>query len=404
MNSKLPKVMVILGTRPEAVKLAPVVLALKKMGFNVKVVATGQHMEMLMQVIDFFGMEACLLDCMSADLLENTACMTKALKNKLLEEKPDAVLVQGDTLSCYMGAYSAFLNKLPVMHLEAGLRSHDKFSPFPEELYRKLTDSLSDIFFAPTPKAVDNLLSEGVRKDRILLTGNTVVDAMHLALKRLDREKIKGEIENITGKKIDAYEGLVFITSHRRENFGKPLENIREAILELSKRYSSLLFLWSVHKNPEVRKVVMDGLKSLPENLSLVEPLTYPQTVYALEKAKVIITDSGGLQEEACAFKKPVLITRKVSERPEVVEVGLGRIVGTEKENIIKSFDEVYLSYDKFSNLEFENPYGDGRASERIAGFLLCPKVMDFILNYRERYREDLHECSERYSYPAFAL
>lgn len=404
MNSKLSKVMVILGTRPEGVKLAPVVLTLKEKGFDVRVVATGQHTEMLMQVTDFFGIELDLLDCMNTDLLENTACMAKALKKKLLEEKPDAVIVQGDTLSCYMGAYTGFLLKLPVMHVEAGLRSHDRFSPFPEELYRKLTDTLSDVLFAPTPKAVDNLLLEGVPKDRILLTGNTVVDAVHMALKRLNREKVKEEIESMTGKKLDAYEGLVFITSHRRENLGKPLRNIRDAIVELSKRYSSLFFLWSVHKNPEVRKVVMDGLKSLPENLSLAEPLTYPQTVYALEKSKVIITDSGGLQEEACVFKKPVLITRKVSERPEVVEVGLGKIVGTEKENIIKSFEEVYLNYDRYASLEFENPYGDGRASERIAGFLLCPKVMDFILNYRERYREDLHECSERYSYPAFAL
>ena len=403
MKNKLPKVMVILGTRPEGIKLAPVVLTLRERGFNVKVVATGQHAEMLLQVTDFFGIEVDLLDCMNADLLENTACMARALKSKLLEERPDAIMVQGDTLSCYMGAYTGFHLKIPVMHVEAGLRSKDKFSPFPEEIYRKLTDALSDIFFAPTPKAVENLLSEGVSKDRILLTGNTVVDAVHVALKRLNREKVKEEIESLTGKKLDTYEGIVFITSHRRENFGEPLRSIRDAVVELSKRYDSLFFLWSVHKNPEVRKVVMSGLKGLPENLSLVDPLTYPQTVYVFEKSKIIITDSGGLQEEACVFRKPVLITRNVSERPEVVEVGLGRIVGTEKENIVKSFDEVYVNYDKYASLEFENPYGDGKASERIADFLICPKVMDFILNFKEKYREHLHECIERYPYLTFA-
>ena len=400
----LPRIAVIFGTRPEGIKLAPVVLKLKERGFNVKVIATGQHREMFVQVMDFFGIEVDLLDCTNTDLLENSACMIKSLKNKLLEEKPHAVMVQGDTLSCYVGAYTGFLLRLPIMHVEAGLRSNDKFSPFPEEIYRKLTDTLSDILFAPTSRAVNNLLSEGIPKDRIILTGNTVVDATYMALRTLQREKTKREIEDIVGKKLDDYEGIVFVTSHRRESFGIPLKNIRDAVIELSKNYDSLLFLWSVHKNPEVRKTITRDLRELPKNLSLVEPLTYPQTVYVLEKSRMIITDSGGLQEEACVFRKPVLITRNVSERPEVVEVGLGRVVGTEKENIVRNFNEVYLNYDRYVNLEFENPFGDGKASERIVDFLLKPHVIDFVLDYKNRYREVLYEHSKRYSCSVFTV
>jgi UDP-N-acetylglucosamine 2-epimerase len=388
-------VLVVLGTRPEAIKLAPVINTLKDSGFNVKVVATGQHYELVKHVLEFFQIEVYFLDCMNEDLLENTACMARSLKEVLREHRPDCVMVQGDTLSCYMGAYTAFLNKVPVLHVEAGLRSHDKFSPFPEEMFRKLTDELSDVFFAPTKRAVENLLREGFSKDRIVLTGNTVVDAIYMAIKYLDRESIKKQLEDLTQKDISAFDGIVFITSHRRENIGEPMKDIRDAVNELAQKYPHLLFVWSLHKNPSVRKSILEDFTIPPDNLAIVEPLTYPQIVYLLERSLIIISDSGGIQEEACTLKKPLLITRNVSERMEVVDVGLGEVVGTNKENIVKEFESIYRNLEYYQKLTFENPYGDGKASERIKNFLLCDKVKNFMLNYEKDYKGDLYECVE---------
>jgi UDP-N-acetylglucosamine 2-epimerase len=257
-------VLVVLGTRPEAIKLAPVINTLKENDFNVKVVATGQHYELVKHVLEFFRIEVDFLSCMNQDLLENTACMARSLKEVLQEHRPDCVIVQGDTLSCYMGAYTAFLNKIPVLHVEAGLRSHHKFSPFPEEMFRKLTDELSDVLFAPTKRAVENLLREGFSKDRIVLTGNTVVDAIYMAIKYLDRESIKKQLEDLTQKDISAFDGIVFITSHRRENIGEPMKNIRDAVNELAKKYPHLLFVWSLHKNPYVRKSILEDFTTQP--------------------------------------------------------------------------------------------------------------------------------------------
>ncbi|MCI4458353.1 MAG: UDP-N-acetylglucosamine 2-epimerase (non-hydrolyzing) [Thermocrinis sp.] len=386
-------VLIILGTRPEAIKLAPIINTLKESRFNVKVVATGQHYDLVKHVLEFFQIEADFLGCMNSDLLENTACMVKSLKEAVQRYKPNCVVVQGDTLSCYTGAYTAFLNKIPVLHVEAGLRSHDKFSPFPEEMFRILTDRLSDVFFAPTKRAVENLLREDFPKDRIVLTGNTVVDAIYMAIKYLDRESIKKQLEELIQKDISTYGGIVFITSHRRENIGKPMKNIRDAVNKLAKKYPHLLFVWSLHKNPFVRKSVLEDFTMQPDNLAIVEPLTYPQTVYLLEKSLIIISDSGGIQEEACTLKKPLLITRNVSERMEVVDVGLGKVVDTDKENIVREFENIYENLEYYQKLTFENPYGDGKASERIKNFLLCDKAKKFILNYERDYKESLHEC-----------
>ncbi|MBX0311773.1 MAG: UDP-N-acetylglucosamine 2-epimerase (non-hydrolyzing) [Sulfurihydrogenibium sp.] len=386
-------VLVILGTRPEAIKLAPVINTLKESDFNVKVVATGQHYELVKHVLEFFRIEADFLSCMNQDLLENTTCMTKSLKEVLQEHRPDCVIVQGDTLSCYMGAYTAFLSKIPVLHVEAGLRSNDKFSPFPEEMFRILTDELSDVFFAPTKRAVENLLRKGFSKDRIVLTGNTVVDAIYMAIKYLDRESIKKQLEELIQKEISAFDGIVFITSHRRENIGEPIKNIRDAVNELAQKYPHLLFVWSLHKNPSVRKSVLEDFTTQPDNLAIMEPLTYPQTIYLLERSSIIISDSGGIQEEACTLKKPLLITRNISERMEVVDVGLGKVVGTNKENIVKEFENIYRNLEYYQKLTFENPYGDGKASERIKNFLLCDKSKKFMLKYEENYKENLYEC-----------
>jgi UDP-N-acetylglucosamine 2-epimerase (non-hydrolysing) len=262
-------------------------------------------------------------------------------------------------------------------------------------MFRKLTDELSDVLFAPTKRAVENLLREGFSKDRIVLTGNTVVDAIYMAIKYLDRESIKKQLEALTQKDISAFDGIVFITSHRRENIGEPMKNIRDAVNELAQKYPHLLFVWSLHKNPYVRKSIIEDFTTQPDNLAIVEPLTYPQTVYLLERSLIIISDSGGIQEEACTLKKPLLITRNVSERAEVVDVGLGKLVGTNKENIVREFENVYRNLEYYQKLTFENPYGDGKASERIKNFLLCDKVKSFMLKYEENPKEDLHECAE---------
>ncbi|MCI4458283.1 MAG: UDP-N-acetylglucosamine 2-epimerase (non-hydrolyzing), partial [Thermocrinis sp.] len=382
-----------LGTRPEAIKLAPIINTLKESNFNVKVVATGQHYDLVKHVLEFFQIEADFLNCMNPDLLENTACMVKSLKEAIQKYKPNCVIVQGDTLSCYAGAYASFLSKIPVLHVEAGLRSHDKFSPFPEEMFRILTDRLSDIFLAPTKRAVENLLKDGFPKDRIVLTGNTVVDAIYMAIKYLDRKSIKKQLEELMQKDISVFNGTVFITSHRRENIGEPMKNIRDAVNELAKKYPHLLFIWSLHKNPLVRKSVLEDFTTQADNLVIVEPLTYPQTVYLLEKSLIIISDSGGIQEEACTLKKPLLITRNVSERMEVVDVGLGKVVGTDKENIVREFENIYRNLEYYQKLDFKNPYGDGKTSEKIKNFLLCDKVKRFILNYERDYKEILDEC-----------
>jgi len=228
-----------------------------------------------------------------------------------------------------------------------------------------------------------------------VLTGNTVVDAIYMATKYLDRESIKKQLEDLTQKNISAFDGIVFITSHRRENIGEPMKNIRDAVNELAQKYPHLLFVWSLHKNPSVRKSILEDFTTQPDNLAIVEPLTYPQTVYLLERSLIIISDSGGIQEEACTLKKPLLITRNVSERTEVVDVGLGKLVGTNKENIVREFENVYGNLEHYQKLTFENPYGDGKASERIKNFLLCDKVKSFILKYEEKHKEDLHECAE---------
>ncbi|MCI4458145.1 MAG: UDP-N-acetylglucosamine 2-epimerase (non-hydrolyzing) [Thermocrinis sp.] len=386
-------VFVVFGTRPEAIKLAPIINTLKENCFNVKVIATGQHYDLVKHVLEFFQIDADFLNCMNSDLLENSVYMINSLKKVLQEHKPDCVIVQGDTLSCYIGAYTSFLSKIPVLHVEAGLRSHDKFSPFPEEMFRMLTDRLSDVLFAPTKKAVENLLKEGFPKDRIVLTGNTVVDAIYMAIKYLDRESVKKQLEELIQKDISAFDGIVFITSHRRENIGEPIKNIRDAVNELAKKYTHLLFIWSLHKNPLVRKSVLEDFTTQADNLVILEPLTYPQTVYLLEKSLIIISDSGGIQEEACTLKKPLLITRNVSERMEVVDVGLGKVVGTDNRNIVREFENIYRNLEYYQNLAFENPYGDGKASERIKNFLLCDKVKNFILNYERDYKEILDEC-----------
>jgi UDP-N-acetylglucosamine 2-epimerase (non-hydrolysing) len=367
------KISIIFGTRPEAIKLAPVVLELRKYNeFDVNVCVTAQHREMLDQVLEVFNIKPDVdLNIMKANqsLSELTARAIKLLDEYLQKYKPDIVLVQGDTTTAFVASLAAFYNKIKLGHVEAGLRTWNKFSPFPEEINRVLTTKLADLHFAPTQLSKQNLLKEGAIEENIFVTGNTVIDALLIA-----REKIKSNNIPIPGLTINLQNGyennLILITGHRRENFGEGFKNICEAISDLAKEFTNHEFVYPVHLNPNVRKPVFEIL-SRQKNIHLIEPLNYLPFVFLMDKAKMILTDSGGIQEEAPSLGKPVLVMRESTERPEGVDAGTVRIVGIEKEKIIQETKILLTNkaeYLKMANAV--NPYGDGFSSSRIKDIL----------------------------------
>ncbi|MFN3479039.1 MAG: non-hydrolyzing UDP-N-acetylglucosamine 2-epimerase [Thermodesulfovibrionales bacterium] len=390
------KIFIVFGTRPEAIKLAPVIYRLRNK-FDVKVVSTGQHLELTHQVIDFFRLKpdysfGCMTD--KPDLEKLYECIQKEMRIAIDKEDPDLIIVQGDTLTAYAAAFVGFMLKKPVFHVEAGLRSFNKYSPFPEEMLRVLISRLVDFHFAPTLMAYKNLLSEGIRKDRIIITGNTVVDALLLAQKLLDEkaalEELSGYYPNI--EMLLRTKRLSLITVHRRENIGMPLREICRAIRFLSERHKDTLFLWPLHKNPEVREIVLEELMNKKENIMFTEALSYQTMIYLMKRSHILMTDSGGIQEEAPAFGKPVMILRDVTERPEIVDVGIGFLVGSDKDRIIKLFSQFYEDENIYKAIsEKINPFGDGKASERILQFLLREVVRDFINGYPSSSREVLN-------------
>jgi UDP-N-acetylglucosamine 2-epimerase len=302
-------------------------------------------------------------------------------------ENPDLIIVQGDTFTTYSAAFVGSMLKKPVFHVEAGLRTGKKFFPFPEEMLRSLVSQIADLHFAPTTKAANNLLAEGIREDRILITGNTVVDAVNFALTLLDEEQILREItENdpkipkmLNGKK------LVLVTSHRRENIGDPLINICRVVRSLGVEYKDTLFLWPLHMNPEVRNIIQKEMGSRPDNIFLTEAFTYPTMVYLMQKASIIMSDSGGIQEEAATIGKPVIILRESTERPEVLESGYGFLTEDDNNKITNVFSKLHANNNGYNDLaQKPNPFGDGRASERIFNFLRLEEIRTFIQNYPE--------------------
>lgn len=364
----MTKILCVVGTRPEAIKMAPVILALKKQPWaQVRVLATAQHRQMLDQVLAFFEIEADIdLNMMrpNQSLTTLTGRMLLDLDQVLLAEKPDVVLVQGDTTTVMTVSLACFYHRIPIGHVEAGLRTWDMQNPFPEEANRVLTGRLAQWHFAPTESSRENLLQEGVADQDIIVTGNTVIDALLMtAEKTLD-------LDAILGVQLDPHKRLVLITSHRRENFGEPFSNICRALHTLAERNPDVQFLYPVHPNPNVKDVA-HAMLGASENIHLCEPLDYAPFVAAMKRAYLIISDSGGVQEEAPALAKPVLVLREETERPEALSYGVVKLVGANYQRIV---DETQRLLDDDSAYRAMargvSPYGDGLAAGRIAQVL----------------------------------
>lgn len=380
------KIMLVFGTRPEAIKMAPLVKELQKYTkeFDTIVCVTGQHREMLDQVLRVFGIIPDYdLNIMKQgqDLYDVTADVLIGMRKILKESQPDIVLVHGDTTTSMAAALAAFYQQIPVGHVEAGLRTHYIYSPWPEEMNRQIIGRIATYHIAPTSLSKRNLLDEGVDESAIVVTGNTVIDALYMVIDKIKSDNLL-EIELIKQIKtsgydvnrLDANRRLILITGHRRENFGDGFISICEAVETLTKKYPTVDFVYPMHLNPNVRRPIRqvfgENLSNL-ENLFLIEPLEYLSFVYLMEKSTFVLTDSGGIQEEAPGLGKPVLVMRETTERPEALEAGTVKLVGANYQKIVSevSFlidDELY--YDKMC--QAVNPYGDGYACKRIVSFL----------------------------------
>ncbi len=361
------RVLIAFGTRPELIKLAPVIQELRKHQaiFAPLLLATAQHRGLLDQMLNLFAITPDIdLNLMEPNqsLDRLTSRVMLRVSQVLRETRPDLVMVQGDTTTAMVVALAAFYLRIPVAHVEAGLRTFDRYQPFPEEINRRLISALASLNFAPTPRAVDNLKKEGIPAKSIFLTGNTVVDAL-LAM----RPKIK---ERPLPVKIPGDQRLILVTAHRRENFGQPLTQVCEALLSLTKQFSDVDIVYPVHPNPNVRQVVYSLLARKPR-IHLLTPVSYLDLLGLMDRAYLILTDSGGIQEEAPTFHKPVLVLRQVTERPEGVEAGVARLVGTEKQKIVTSAARLLKNQSEYQKMtRAKNPYGDGRASQRIVRHL----------------------------------
>lgn len=374
------RVLSIFGTRPEAIKMAPLVAALRREPqLRSRLCITGQHREMLAQVMALFDLQAdCELDVMRPNQTLNGlfARLLSAVDAVLDAERPDCVLVHGDTTTAAAAAMAAFHRRIAVGHVEAGLRSGNVRSPFPEEMNRRLVDSMSTWLFAPTPAARDAALQERV-SGRIWVTGNTVIDALNATLARLDADPVRERTLAERYHWLDAGRKLVLVTGHRRENFGEGFRNICAALQALAQR-SDVQIVYPVHLNPNVQGVVKESLSDLP-NVHLIEPIDYVDFVWLMRRAYLILTDSGGVQEEAPALGKPVLVMRDVTERPEAVAAGTVRLVGTSRERIAS--EATRLLDDASVYAEFcrkGNPYGDGHACQRIVDALCGRTFAEF--------------------------
>ena len=368
------KIAVIFGTRPEAIKMAPVVKELQKNSelFKTLVCVTAQHRQMLDQVLDLFEIRPDYdLNIMRSgqDLFDITCNVLQGVKQVLAKEQPDLVLVHGDTTTTMAAALAAYYCKVRVGHVEAGLRTHEKFAPFPEEINRSVTGVLTDIHFAPTAMARENLLKEGVPEGAIFITGNTVIDALLSVAGRLEKQPALRLRFDQQFSFLDPAKRLILVTGHRRENFGAGFENICQALVEIATAYPDTEILYPVHLNPNVQEPVrriMGG--SDLKNAHLIEPVDYLPFVYLMNRSYLIITDSGGVQEEAPSLGKPVLVMRETTERPEAVEAGTVRLVGTDREGIVAEASRLLDNVDAYSAMALaHNPYGDGHAAARIS-------------------------------------
>jgi UDP-N-acetylglucosamine 2-epimerase len=367
------KVLFVFGTRPEAIKLAPVVKELAaRPGLDSKICITGQHREMLAQVVGLFDLRPDWnLELMrpNQDLAYLTGAALSGVSRVLDEFRPNRVIVQGDTTTTFAGALAAFYHRIPVAHVEAGLRTHDIYSPWPEEVNRRLVTQIADLHFAPTARARNNLLREGVCGDRVLVTGNTGIDALLWVSARLDdRPELRSRLASV----LPAHFGgrrLILMTGHRRESFDGGLERISRAVARIAQR-SDVAVVFPVHRNPNVRRAI-EPLRG-HENILLVEPIDYPELVFLLKRCHLVVTDSGGIQEEAPSFGKPVLVTRDTTERPEAMELGLAKLVATDEHRLFDEMSTLLDDTEAYARMSHAaNPYGDGHASNRIAERLI---------------------------------
>jgi UDP-N-acetylglucosamine 2-epimerase (non-hydrolysing) len=361
------KIMIIFGTRPEAIKLCPIVLELLKHSdmFKVVVCVTAQHREMLDQVLNIFDVKPDY----DLNLMQENQTLSDITANVLIEtgkvikkEKPDIVIVQGDTTTAFAASLAAFYNQIKIGHIEAGLRTGSKYSPFPEEINRLLTSHIADIHFAPTQRNKKNLLSEGIAEEKIIITGNTVIDALLWVTNKIRSENKKyKKLANI-----DFSKRIILVTGHRRENFGKGFINLCDALRAIAEKNKDVEIVYPVHLNPNVKEPVYELLSGI-KNIKLIEPIDYEPFIYLMDRCYFIISDSGGIQEEAPSLGKPVLVTRDTTERPEALEVGAVKLVGTNKDKIILESERLFsdsASYQRMSKIQ--NPFGDGHASEKI--------------------------------------
>jgi len=371
VEQKKIKVMTVFGTRPEAIKMAPIVLELQKHPDTIVpvVAVTAQHREMLDQVLNLFHIKPDHdLNIMAAGqtLFDITTRAMMGLDKVLTEEKPDIVLVHGDTTTTFAGALAAYYHQTAVGHVEAGLRTHNKYSPFPEEMNRRLTGCIADLNFAPTSTSEANLLAENVPPESIFVTGNTVIDALHHTV-RDDFDFQENSLKDVDF----ANKRIILVTTHRRENLGEPMRHVYKALKQLTEEFDDVEVVFPVHKNPKVREVVNEELGGLAK-VHLIDPLDYEPFANLMHRAYLILTDSGGVQEEAPALGKPVLVLRDTTERPEAVDAGTVKLIGTDRERVYEEAKELLTDKAEYSRMaESVNPYGDGKAAARIIQAIL---------------------------------
>lgn len=381
------KIMLVFGTRPEAIKMAPLVKEFLRYPekFETVVCVTGQHREMLDQVLRIFDIQPDYdLNIMKQgqDLYDVTARVLVGMRNVLRKVLPDVVLVHGDTTTSTAAALAAFYQQIPVGHIEAGLRTHDIYSPWPEEMNRQITSRIATYHFSPTPLSKQNLLAEGIKEEQIVVTGNTVIDALYRVVDHIKKNlKLDAELESLLKQagydvtRLKEGKKLVLITGHRRENFGEGFVHICTAIKDLTKKYPDVDFVYPMHLNPNVRKpiheVFEDNLSGLG-NMFFIEPLEYLSFVYLMEKSNIVLTDSGGIQEEAPGLGKPVLVMRDTTERPEALEAGTVKLVGTSYDKIVNEVSALLENQDYYNKMSKAiNPYGDGKACGRVCTALI---------------------------------
>ena len=365
------KLMTVFGTRPEAIKMCPLVLEMGKYPDYIEpiVAVTAQHREMLDQVLELFNIKPDYdLNIMASGqtLYDITTKALNGLKEVIEEAKPDMVLVHGDTTTTFAGALAAFYAQVPVGHVEAGLRTGNKYSPYPEEMNRKLTGSIADMHFAPTSTSKANLLKENVNPETSLVTGNTVIDALETTVKA-DYEFADAEFNKIFARG----NRLILMTTHRRENLGEPMRNVYKALRKVLETHADVEAVFPVHKNPKVREIVQEELGGL-DRVHLIEPMDYEPFANLMGKVDIVLTDSGGIQEEAPALGKPVLVLRDTTERPEAVDAGTVKLIGTEYEDVLRETNLLLDDAEHYKKMaEATNPYGDGKACERIIRAIL---------------------------------